>query len=54
MSTMTERSNGESFSELHADVLSDRPSDYESNCGDLENDTVSEDSESDIRPAKYH
>ena len=51
---MTERSNGESFSELHADVLSDRPSDYESNCGDLENDTVSKDSESDIRPAKYH
>ena len=38
----------------YADVLFDSPSDSESNCGDLENDTVSEDNESDIRPAKYH
>lgn len=35
------------------DVLSDCPSDFELNCSDLENDTVSEDSESDIRPPKY-
>lgn len=35
------------------DVLSDCPSDFELNCSDLENDTVSEDGESDIRPPKY-
>ena len=38
----------------YTNVLSDSPSDSESNCGDLENDAVSEDSEFDIRPAKYH
>lgn len=52
ISTMTERTNEESFSEVYADALSDCPSDCESNSGNLENDTVSEDSESDIRPPK--
>ena len=51
---MTKRTNEESFNVLYAKVLSDSPSDCESNCGDLENDTASEDSESDIRPLKYH
>ena len=41
---MTERTN-----ELYTDFLSDYPSNCEWNCGDLENDIVSEDSESDIR-----
>lgn len=50
---MTERNNEESFNELYADTLSDCPSDCESNCGNLQNDTVSEDSEFDIRPPKY-
>ena len=54
LSTMTKRTNEESFNVLYAKVLSDCPSDCESNCGDLENDTASEDSESDIRPLKYH
>ena len=52
-STMTERTNEESFNELYADVLSDCSSDCESNYGDLENNTVSEDSKSDIMPPKY-
>ena len=51
---MTKRTNEESFNVLYAKVLSDCPSDCESNCGDLENDTASEDSGSDIRPLKYH
>ena len=54
MSTMTEHTNEESFNELYAHVLSDFPINYESNCGDLENDTVSEDSKFDISPPKYH
>lgn len=49
---MTER-NEESFNELYPDSLSDCRSDCESNCGNCENDTVSEDSDSDIRPPKY-
>ncbi|XP_072760300.1 uncharacterized protein [Anoplolepis gracilipes] len=50
---MTERNGEESFNELYADVLYDCPSDFEINCSDLENDTLSEDSyESDIRPPK--
>ena len=53
MSRMTERTNEESFNELYADVLSDCSSDCESNYGDLENNTVSEDSKSDIMPPKY-
>lgn len=45
--------NEESFNELYADAFSDCPSDCESNCGNCENDTVSEDSDCDIRPPKY-
>ena len=44
--------NEEPYTEIYADALSDCPSDCESNSGNFENDTVSEDSESDIRPPK--
>lgn len=49
---MTERTNEEPFTEVYANALSDCPSDCESNSGNFKNDTVSEDSESDIRPPK--
>ncbi|KAL6420058.1 hypothetical protein ACFW04_011915 [Cataglyphis niger] len=49
---MTERTNEKPFTEVYADALSDCPSDCESNSGNFKNDTVSEDSESDIRPPK--
>ncbi|KAI4481254.1 hypothetical protein M0802_014006 [Mischocyttarus mexicanus] len=52
ISTMTEGPTEEFFSEVYTDVFSDCPSDSESNSGNLEQDNVSEDSESDIRPPK--
>ncbi|KAI4475982.1 hypothetical protein M0804_013967 [Polistes exclamans] len=49
---MTERTNEEPFTKVYADALSDCLSDCESDSSNFENNTISEDSESDIKPQK--